>query len=81
MKFAEIEREFTKKVMEQLNAGKRIHAQAMGGSQGEIASVVSAEDHNGKTALFANEPMPEFSALPETLRANYLAGLWPRRSA
>lgn len=50
MKFAEIEREFTKKVMEQLNAGKRIHAQAMGGSQGEIASVVFAEDHNGKTA-------------------------------
>ena len=31
--------------------------------------------------LFANEQMPEFSALPETLRANYLAGLWPRRSA
>lgn len=50
MTFADIEREFTKKVMEQLSAGKRIHAQAMGGSQGEIASVVFAEDCNGKTA-------------------------------
>ena len=50
MKFADIEREFTKKVAEQLNAGKRIHAQAMGGSQGEIASVVFAEDRDGKTA-------------------------------
>ena len=50
MTFADIEREFTKKVMEQLSAGKRIHAQAMGGSQGEIASVVFAEEHNGKTA-------------------------------
>lgn len=37
--------------------------------------------HSARHAyLFANEQMPEFSALPETLRANYLAGLWPRRS-
>lgn len=38
--------------------------------------------HTAKYAyLFAGEQMPDLSALPKTLRANYLAGLRHRRSA